>query len=76
MLQNSVASGTPQMVKVRLDSDEWYPVYTARGAHDEDAYGDVVRTVPVETFDRWTAAEAAFETAQKEIEAIYKQVQA
>lgn len=56
------------MTRVRIDSDEWYPVYSIVGM--ERSYGHVVE-VSDEQIARWTAATEAFEAAQSEMADLY-----
>ena len=53
-------------MKVYLDKDEWYPVYSA--SLDKDtAYPEYVFDVPEETFSRWSRIQDQFEEIQKEM---------
>lgn len=52
-------------MKVRIDADERHPVYGVR-----EKYGHEVDATP-EQIERWRAAEAAFDAAQEEMEALY-----
>lgn len=55
------------MTKVRIDSDEWYPVYSVR---PDDHYGFEVDATD-EQIARWNAAHDAFNAAQDEMDALY-----
>lgn len=56
------------MTKVRIDSDEWYPVYSLRD--DERPYGHEIEATD-EQVARWEAASAAFQAAQEEMGALF-----
>ena len=51
-------------MQVRIESTEWYPVYSVTEAEHQG----VSREVDEETLARWAAAEAAFWKAQKEMQ--------
>ncbi len=52
-------------VLVDIDTDEWWPVYSAGLATE---WEDGVRVeIPVETWERWSAAQRAFRRAQEEM---------
>lgn len=57
---------SPDRVKVYVDSDEWYPVYSVV---DSDTYGGIEVEVPQGTLDRWQSVAAEFEDVQNEMEA-------
>lgn len=55
------------MSKVRIDSDEWYPVYSVT---ESETFGYEVEATPEQT-ERWMLAFAAFSEAQDEIGELY-----
>jgi membrane protein involved in colicin uptake len=55
-------------MKIKIDSDEWYPVYSVRSVED---YGGHEVEVTEDQVARWESAFAAFEAAQEEMSAIY-----
>lgn len=59
-------------MKIRIDSDEWYPVYSVRS---DDKYGYEVEATP-EQIDRWKAAEEAFSVAQQEMGELHETAEA
>lgn len=56
------------MTKVRIDSDEWYPVYSIVDANR--SYGHVVEASD-EQLARWNAAAEAFGAAQDEMAELF-----
>lgn len=62
-------------VTVFIDSDEWYPVYSAEPVTEpDDGYMKWGRRVEVsrEQAERWAAAAEAFDAAQQEMHAAWK----
>jgi hypothetical protein len=53
-------------MKVKIDADEWYPVYTLEEVDRVYPY-DVVVDVSMELFDRCTRVTAEFRQIQKEL---------
>lgn len=58
----TVAGQRKEQMKVKIDSDEWYPVY------DLDDYGDEVE-VPDDKVAEWKRILAEFDVMQKEMAA-------
>lgn len=56
-------------MKIKVDADEWYPVYSRR---DADAYGGYEVDASEEQVSRWAAAFVAFEKAQEEIGELHR----
>lgn len=56
-------------MKIRMVSDEWYPVYEA---FEGEGSCDVQVEVAPETLARWKAAQEAFIKAQEEMAAVYR----
>lgn len=57
-------------MKIRIDKDEWYPVYTET---DREPGGLIVREVEVEEafYERWQKALDEFESIQDTLNVIY-----
>lgn len=60
-------------MRIKVDVDEWYPVYSRR---DADAYGGHEVEASEEQVSRWAAAFEAFENAQEEIGELHRAAEA
>lgn len=61
------------MTKVRIDPDEWYPVYSV--VDSGRPYGHEVDATD-EQIERWNAARMSFQAAQDEMHTLYERVAA
>lgn len=56
-------------MKVKIDRDEWYPVYSVHSVHDQ--YGDEIEVDDL-TAERWRRVTAEFESIQDEMDEAWR----